>query len=235
MRFRRYCGLEGYDPLGQFGNIGSLAFVWLIGGTLVCDLRPIEVEMWLNGSRDVESRRRAVADSGSETRSLFRNSHGRQWQTKNLSLRFRLLGNRLIKKGVEFDADRCMYSCRHTYAKRTLQGYWTGRATNVETPARLMGNSPQICREHYLQWSDIDKDPLWDARNRREAFFRPRSVSRSNLNLANQFVRADDSLPRECQLRYPKLDQRIITRAARSRIRTQEEAIETAADGNESL
>ncbi len=94
---------------------------------------------------------------------LFRNSHGRPWQTKNLSLRFRLLRNRLIKKGVEFDADCCMYSCRHTYAKRTLQGYWTGKATNIETLARLMGNSPQICREHYLQWSDIDNDPLWDA------------------------------------------------------------------------
>ena len=56
-----------------------------------------------------------------------------------------------------------MYATRHTYAKRTLQGYWTGKATNIETLARLMGNSPQVCREHYLQWSEIDNDPLWEA------------------------------------------------------------------------
>jgi Phage integrase family len=94
---------------------------------------------------------------------LFRNSHDKPWQPRNLSHRFSAVRNKLIKKGVEFDADCCMYSCRHTYAKRTLQGYWTGKATNIETLARLMGNSPQVCREHYLQWSDIDNDPLWDA------------------------------------------------------------------------
>jgi len=29
--------------------------------------------------------------------------------------------------------------------------------------ARLMGNTPQVCRDHYLQWSEIDNDLLWDA------------------------------------------------------------------------
>jgi hypothetical protein len=55
-----------------------------------------------------------------------------------------------------------MYSCRHTYAKRTLQGYWTGKMTNIETLARLMGNKPQTCHEHYLQWTDSYEEPLWE-------------------------------------------------------------------------
>jgi integrase len=94
---------------------------------------------------------------------LFRNTRGRPWTRKNLTDQFRRLKQRLAKEGIELDEDACMYSCRHTYAKRILQGYWTGKPTNIETLARLMGNSPQICREHYLQWSEIDNDPLWDA------------------------------------------------------------------------
>ena len=71
--------------------------------------------------------------------------------------------NRCAKKGIEFDVDTCMYSCRHTYAKRTLQGYWTGKQTNIETLARLMGNSPQVCRDHYLQWTETYNEPLWES------------------------------------------------------------------------
>jgi len=94
---------------------------------------------------------------------IFRNSKGRPWNPKNLSQLFRFLKYRLEKRGVELDDDCCMYSCRHTYAKRTLQGHWTGRPTNIETLARLMGNSPQVCRDHYLQWSDVDNEHLWEA------------------------------------------------------------------------
>ena len=50
--------------------------------------------------------------------------------------------------------DSCMYACRHTYAKRTLQGYWTGKPTTVEVLAKLMGNSPEICWRHYVQWCE---------------------------------------------------------------------------------
>ena len=71
-------------------------------------------------------------------------------------------GNK-IRTGIEFDNDACMYSCRHTYAKRTLQGYWTDKQTNIETLARLMGNSPQVCRDHYLQWTDTYEEPLWES------------------------------------------------------------------------
>lgn len=94
---------------------------------------------------------------------VFRAHAGDPWTKKNLSQRFRFLKYRLQKRGVEFDADCCMYSTRHTYAKRTLEGYWTGKPINIETLARLMGNSPQVCRDHYLQWSVVDNEFLWDA------------------------------------------------------------------------
>ncbi|WP_145374909.1 tyrosine-type recombinase/integrase [Symmachiella dynata] len=94
---------------------------------------------------------------------IFRNSVGTPWERRNLSQRFRTLKKRLSQQGVELDKDCCMYSCRHTFAKRILQGYWSGKPTNIETLARLMGNTPQVCREHYLQWSEIDNDPLWEA------------------------------------------------------------------------
>jgi site-specific recombinase XerD len=103
---------------------------------------------------------------------IFRCRSGEPWKKKNLSLTFRRLKvklNRLKVKiknkdeVIDLDKDCCMYSCRHTYAKRTLQGYWTGRATNIETLAKLMGNSPQVCREHYLVWSDVDNEHLWEA------------------------------------------------------------------------
>jgi integrase len=95
--------------------------------------------------------------------SLFRNTAGTPWTRENLTEKFRNLKNNLIKEGLEFDADACMYSCRHTYAKRVLQGYWSGKATNIETLAKLMGNSPQVCRDHYLQWCESYAEPLWES------------------------------------------------------------------------
>jgi integrase len=94
---------------------------------------------------------------------IFRNTKGQPWTRPSLSLAFCTLKKRLKKKRIDLDKDACMYSTRHTYAKRILQGYWSGMPTNIETLARLMGNTPQVCREHYLQWSEIDNGPLWDA------------------------------------------------------------------------
>jgi integrase len=94
---------------------------------------------------------------------VFRNRAGTPWVRKLLAERFRLLKDRLIARGVEFDNDCCMYACRHTYAKRVLQGYWSGKATNIENLARLMGNSPDVCRDHYLQWTDSYTEPLWES------------------------------------------------------------------------
>lgn len=94
---------------------------------------------------------------------IFRNNAGTPWTRENLSEKFRGLKNRLIQKGHEFDDDACLYSCRHTYAKRILQGYWSGKPTNIETLARLMGNTPEVCHSHYLQWSDSYAEPLWES------------------------------------------------------------------------
>lgn len=86
------------------------------------------------------------------------------WTRDNLSKEFTRLRKKLQKRSVEFDRDCCLYSCRHTYAKRILQGYWNqGKHTNIETLARLMGNSPEVCREHYLQWSESYNEPLWES------------------------------------------------------------------------
>jgi len=94
---------------------------------------------------------------------IFRNTDGTPWTRENLSHEFRRVKNRLEKKGMVFDADMCMYACRHTYAKRIIQGYWSGKQTNVETLARLMGNSPDVCRDHYLQWTETYNEPLWES------------------------------------------------------------------------
>lgn len=94
---------------------------------------------------------------------VFRNSRGLPWNRESLAIAFRSAKARAERDGVAFDPDACMYSCRHTYAKRTLQGHWTGKHINIETLAALMGNSPQVCRDHYLQWSEIDNSRLWEA------------------------------------------------------------------------
>ena len=41
-----------------------------------------------------------------------------------------------------------MYTCRHTFAKRILSGYWTGQPATIETLAGLMGNTPSVCWKH---------------------------------------------------------------------------------------
>jgi len=94
---------------------------------------------------------------------IFRAPEDGPWTRELLSEKFRNAKRRLEENGVKLDDDACMYSCRHTYAKRVLQGFWSGKATNIETLARLMGNSPQVCRDHYLQWCDHYSEPLWES------------------------------------------------------------------------
>jgi integrase len=91
---------------------------------------------------------------------IFRFRH-QPWVPDNLSKMFGKLVRKLRTQGVDFDKDCCLNSCRHTYAKRILQGYWSGKPTNIETLARLMGNTPEICRRHYLQWSEVEDEHLW--------------------------------------------------------------------------
>lgn len=83
---------------------------------------------------------------------LFRNGRGEPWKVNSLSRAFR----RAVERSkVKFDADVCLYSCRHTFAKRALIGYWTGKPINMELLASLMGNTPAVCAQHY---ADILKE-----------------------------------------------------------------------------
>ena len=93
---------------------------------------------------------------------IFRNQYGECWTRKILSMNFRRTKKRLLRrKKIALDPDACMYSCRHTYAKRTLEGYWTGKPASITSLARLMGNSVQVCIDHYLQFSIADNEMLW--------------------------------------------------------------------------
>jgi len=93
---------------------------------------------------------------------VFHNSKGEPWTQTNLSERFRVLKRRLARKGIRLDDDACMYSCRHTYAKRILNGFWTGKLQTLEHLAQLMGNTPDVCRM-YAQFVDSYQQPLLDA------------------------------------------------------------------------
>ena len=94
---------------------------------------------------------------------LFRNTKGEPWTTSNLKEAFARLRRKLAKNNVHLDQDSCLYGVRHTYAKRTLQGYWTGKPTNIETLSILMGNTREVCWQHYAEWCDTYTDPLWNA------------------------------------------------------------------------
>lgn len=94
---------------------------------------------------------------------LFRNTKGEPWTVAALGADFTSLRNRIAKIGIVLDDGACMYACRHTFAKRTLQGYWTGKKCNLETLCKLMGNSLKICWEHYAEWCETYTEPLWDA------------------------------------------------------------------------
>ncbi len=98
---------------------------------------------------------------------IFRSFNGEPWKANNFRRRFRELvkriGKKMEKQGtrIDFDPDLCMYSTRHTYAKRMLQGYWTGKPVPIEILAQLMGNSVQVCRDHFLKWTESMNEALW--------------------------------------------------------------------------
>lgn len=94
---------------------------------------------------------------------IFRNRKGDPWKQSYLGHSFSKLRDKLKKHGIELDDDSCAYMLRHTYAKRTLAGYWTGRPCTIEALAALMGNTREVCWEHYAQWCDAYTDPLWES------------------------------------------------------------------------
>lgn len=94
---------------------------------------------------------------------LFRNTWGTPWAEDSLTQTLHRLKQKLQKEGVVLDEAACPYTCRHTYAKRTLGGYWTGRPCIIEQLCGLMGNSRDVCWQHYAQWCHAYTDPLWGA------------------------------------------------------------------------
>lgn len=49
------------------------------------------------------------------------------------------------------------------HLRERIGGYWTGKPTTIEQVAAAMGNSRQVCWEHYAKWCDNYTDPIWDA------------------------------------------------------------------------
>jgi integrase len=95
---------------------------------------------------------------------IFPNSHGTKWKLATVKENFSRLKKKLKNNGVVLDHDACMYSTRHTYAKRMLGGYY-GKPVTLDVLAGLMGNTPQVCYEHYAKWCEAYTDPLFDAVN----------------------------------------------------------------------
>ena len=89
---------------------------------------------------------------------LFRSTRGKAWKRCNCVQRFLVL-----KKKLDLPKDRCLYAARHTYAKRVLSGFYTGRPVSIEILAGLMGNTPAVAWRHYAQWADEYNGPLWEA------------------------------------------------------------------------
>lgn len=98
---------------------------------------------------------------------VFRNESGEAWNLRGMQTAFRRLKKRLLREGVEVEDPFVPYTCRHTYAKRMLGGYW-GKPVTLEVLAGLMGNTPKICWEHYAAWSEQYTEPFWQAISRSE-------------------------------------------------------------------
>lgn len=107
---------------------------------------------------EVITRRLMLAAPKGSGLTLFRSTRGKAWKRCNCVQRFGEL-----KKKLKLPEDRCMYACRHTFAKRTLSGYYTGKPVTIEILAGLMGNTPKVCWDHYAAWADQYNNPLWDA------------------------------------------------------------------------
>jgi integrase len=97
------------------------------------------------------------------TGKLFRNDKGEPWGDKEMKNVFAKLRQKLIRKKVPIEPTDVMYTCRHTFAKRQLGGYWTDKPVSIEVLAGLMGNTPKVCWEHYGQWHQKYAEPLRNA------------------------------------------------------------------------
>ena len=82
---------------------------------------------------------------------LFKNAVNEPWDLHCLRNNLKRAAKRAKAAGVALDPGTCVYSCRHTFAKRTLGGFWTGKPATIEQVAGLLGNSRQVCWDYYAQ------------------------------------------------------------------------------------
>ena len=83
-----------------------------------------------------------IAPKGSGI-TLFRATRGNAWKRCNSVQRFLKLKNNL-----NLPNDRCIYTCRHMFARRTHSGYYAGRPETIEVLAGLLSNTPKVCWDH---------------------------------------------------------------------------------------
>lgn len=93
---------------------------------------------------------------------IFRTAGGLPHDDKSLRRNFRMAKQRAEERGVRFDDGTSIYTCRHTFAKRCLNGTW-GNKISLVLLAQFMGNSVEVCRQNYLNWSDEAITHEWDA------------------------------------------------------------------------
>jgi integrase len=156
----------GMRPGCEFAKL-TAAHVVDLGDKLELRFKPTESKnrkeriVRVSDPEIVDIIRRKVADH--KQGPIFRNRNSRPWIVRCLSLSFRRALARAEKAGVKFDEHVCLYSTRHTYAKRCLTGYWSGKPITIQVLAELMGNTPKICQEYYLKWTKNFDAPLWAA------------------------------------------------------------------------
>jgi integrase len=95
---------------------------------------------------------------------LFRNRSGNPWTHSAAKTAFDRVRSKLADKGIKLDPDACLYSTRHTFAKRMLGGYW-GEPVTLAVLAGLMNDRPDTCFKHYAKWSEEYTSPLFKAVN----------------------------------------------------------------------
>ena len=79
---------------------------------------------------------------------IFRDEQGQPWTNVTLRGAFRRLKNRLRKHGITPEEPFIPYTCRHTFAKRMMEGYWAPPVT-FGVLAELMGITYETCVQHY--------------------------------------------------------------------------------------
>jgi integrase len=163
----RVCIHTGARPMCEFGRVEAHHVQVDEKGNMVWWFSPHEAKV--RGKPRVVRIPRCIVPLVEEavrkypTGKLFRDRRGLPWTARVLDASFARLRRELIRRKVPIDKSDVMYTCRHTYAKRMLAGYWTGKPLAIEFLAALMGNSPNVCWDHYAQWCDKYTEPLWES------------------------------------------------------------------------